>query len=91
MGAPLWPPSTAQQQPPAGGQGEREAAPPPPPPLRGPAPVLTGGPQGGLPQACSFDEWLSASVHQAAHHYKTALVSLARQNQVDTARLTRSW
>lgn len=87
MGAPLGPPSTAQQQqqPQAGGQGDRKAAPPPPPLC------LTGGPQGGLPRACSFDEWLSTSINQAAHHYKMALVSLARQNQVDMARLTLSW
>lgn len=52
--------------------------------------MLLGGQQ-GVPLPGSFDDWLSSSINLGTHHYKTAVVSLARQNQVDTGRATLSW
>lgn len=53
-------------------------------------PALTDGPQ-SLPRPRSFEEWLSASLQQAIHHFKAAAVALARQDQVDKPRAALAW
>lgn len=59
---------------------------------RAPAPPdAAASPHATGPRRAIFDEWLSTSVRHATHHYKAAVLSLARQNEMDLERAPRGW